>query len=670
MKSRVLMFAVLATLFLTAGAVTRASATTYSISVKTTGLSGTLVVADDAGDDLTFTTNTTQTFANTYASGATYSVTVKTQPTTQTCTLSSNATGTITKNITVTATCKNNYTISVAVTGLTGTLIVKDNKSVDLTFTTNDTQTFSNVYTSGSTYTVSVKTQPSKQSCTLSSNASGTITSNITVTATCVPTYTISVKVTGLTGTLVVEDSLASSLTFTTNTTKAFSKAYASGSAYTVTVETQPAGQTCTLGSNASGTITSNITVDATCASSGNTLSVAVSGLSGTVVFQDDQGATLTFTSNNTQTFSNTYANAATYTVSVTSQPTDQACIPTYSTATINSNTTIEATCATGATRALGTVSDATSIACQGSIKNGVCQQVTVSCPGLPDVYAYVKTNTPTGTSVGTTLWMTGTNGTDLYDSIFNYGSNAVQDVLNANFTTVQISWGAPFNTAQTNGWVSGPGGVLESACRVATLNQWIYTTIQNNTKLPMCATGNSGGAGAIAYALNQYNGTSNLSMVEMTSGPPTARLDWGCGCTEGKVAVACGSSPTLGTCFGAVDGGIWDPAYNPNSPSGDGVCTAAVAGTLPPGGLNFFLGDSANASGAVWNFSNTYVNAIFGGLDNSAGVPIGYEWLGNVTSSKTPAATCMSQDGHTIPDYLDGATQIANDLISLCKIQ
>ena len=669
MKSRVLMVAALAALFFTAGAVTRASATTYTIGVKTTGLVGTLVVADDAGDDLTFTTNTTQTFANTYASGATYSVTVKTQPTIQTCTLSSNATGTITKNITVTATCKTNYTISVKNTGLTGTLVVKDNKSVDLTFTTNDTQTFSNVYSSGSTYTVSVKTQPSKQSCTLSSNASGTITSNITVTATCVPTYTISVAVSGLSGTLVVEDSQSSSLTFTTNSNKAFSKAYASGSAYTVTVETQPAGQTCTLGSNASGTITSNITVDATCAaSSGNTLSVAVSGLSGTVVLEDDQGATLTFTSNKTQTFSNTYANGATYTVSVTSQPTDQSCIPTYSTATINSNTTIEATCATGATRALGTVSDATSITCQGSIANGVCQQVTVSCPGVPDVYAYVKTNTPSGTSIGTVTYSTGTNGTDLYDSIFNYGSTAVQNVLNADYTTVQISWGAPFNTTQVNGWVDGPGGVLESACRIATLNQWIYTSIQNNTKLPYCATGNSGGAGALAYSINQYNNADIFSMLEITSGPPTARMDWGCGCTEGKVAVSCGPDPTAGTCFGVTDGSIWDPAYNPNSPANEGVCTDAVNGTLPPGGLTFFQGDSAEAPAAVYSFPTTYINQVFGSLDGSAGVPIGEEWFTHITSSK--AQVCFLNGQHSLADTLAGAEQIANDLISLCKIQ
>lgn len=668
MKSRILLVAALAALFFTAGAVTRASATTYSISVKTTGLSGTLVVADDAGDDLTFTTNSTQTFANTYASGATYSVTVKTQPATQTCTLSSNATGTITKNITVTATCKNNYTISVAVTGLTsGSLVVKNNKSIDLTFTANNTQTFSNVYTSGSTYTVSVKTQPSGQTCTLGSNASGTITSNITVNATCVKNYTISVAVSGLSGTLVVGDNQSSSLTFTTNSTKAFSKAYASGSTYSVTVTTQPAGQTCTLGSNSTGTITSNITVDATCASSGNTLSVAVSGLSGTVVFQDDQGATLTFTSNKTQTFSNTYASGATYTVSATAQPTDQACIPTYSTATINSNTTIEATCATGATRALGTVSDATSIACQGSIKNGVCQQVTVSCPGVPDVYAYVKTNTPTGTSVGTVTYSTGTNGTDLYDSIFTYGSTAVQNVLNANYTTVQISWGAPFNTTQVNGWVDGPGGVLESACRVATLNQWIYTNIQNNTKLPYCATGNSGGAGALAYSINQYPNANIFSMLEITSGPPTARMDWGCGCTEGKVAVSCGG-PTDGTCFGVTDGAIWDPAYNPNSPTNEGVCTDAVNGTLPPGGLTFFQGDSAEAPGAVYSFPTTYINQVFGSLDTSAGVPIGAEWFTHITSSKNQV--CFSGGQHSLADTLAGAEQIANDLIADCKIQ
>jgi len=650
------------------------TANTYKISVAVTGLSGTLKVEDDKGATLTFTTNKTQTFSTSYNSGSSYTISITSQPTGQTCTLSSNASGTITSNITVTATCTTNgvdYKISVAVTGLAGNLVMQDDKGDNLTFTTNNTQTFATSYASGSSYTVSVKTQPTGQTCTLSSNATGTITSNITVTATCTTSevnYKISVAVTGLTGTLVMQDDKGDNLTFTTNNTQTFATSYASGSSYTVSVKTQPAGQTCTLSSNATGTITSNITVTATCTTSGVNykISVAVTGLSGTVVMQDDQGATLTFTSNKTQTFSNTYASGATYTVYVTSQPSEQSCIPTYSNGTITSNTTIAATCATGSTRQLGTISDVSSIACQGSIKNGVCQQMTVSCPGVPNVFAYVKTNTPTGTTLGTATYTTGGDGNSLYDSIFTYGSTAVGNVLAAGFTTVQISWGTPFNSDQPNGWAEGPGGVLANACRYATLTEWIYTNIQNNTSLPYCATGNSGGAGALAYALSQYGSSNILSMAEVTSGPPTGRLDWGCGCTEGKLAVQCGTSSTLGTCFGTADAPFWDPAYNPNVTPG--LCTDAVDGTLPPGGLNFFLGDSVEAPGAAYKFPSTYVNLVFGGADDSSAIPIGQDWFNNITSTKAQA--CVADGQHSMANTLVGAEQIANDLISLCKLQ
>jgi hypothetical protein len=291
---------------------------------------------------------------------------------------------------------------------------------------------------------------------------------------------------------------------------------------------------------------------------------------------------------------------------------------------------------------------------------------MTVSCPGVPDVFAYVKTNTPTGTSLGTATYNTGTDGNGLYESIFTYGSTAVGNVLSAGFTTVQISWGTPFNSDQPNGWAQGPGGVLTAACRYATVTQWIYNNIQNNTKLPYCATANSGGAGALAYALSQYNSGSVLSMAEVTSGPPTARLDWGCGCQEGKLPVQCGSSSTLGTCFGTADAPVWDPAYNPNETPG--VCTDAVDGTLPPGGLNFFLGDSVEAPGAAYSFPSTYVNLVFGGADNSSAIPIGQDWFNNITSTKAQA--CVAGGEHSMANTLPGAEQIANDLISLCKLQ
>lgn len=395
------------------------------------------------------------------------------------------------------------------------------------------------------------------------------------------------------------------------------------------------------------------------------TISVDVKGISGSVVLEDDQSETLTFTKAETLKFSNTYASGATYSVSVTTQPTAQACTPTYSSGTIKANLTITVTCAKGTTRALGTVSGVSSIACQGSIKDGVCQQMTVACPGVPNVMAYVKTNTPSGTSKGTATYNTGTEGNGLYESIFTYGTTAVQNVLNAGFTTVQISWGTPFNNNQPNGWVEGPGGVLAAACRYATVTNWIYKNIQNNTKLPYCATANSGGAGALAYALSQYDSGSILSMAEVTSGPPTGRLDWGCGCTEGKMAVQCGSSASLGTCFGTADAPVWDGAYNP---TGAKLCTDAVDGTLPIGGLNFFLGDSVEAPGATYSFTKTYVNLVFGGADDSSAIPIGQHWFNNITSKKGQA--CVAGGQHSLANTLAGADQIANDLISLCKIQ
>ncbi len=652
--------------------VTATCVSNFTISVAATGLTGTLVVKDDKADQLTFTTNNTQAFASSYAGGSTYSVSVLTQPSGQTCTLGANATGTITANTTVTATCTTttqNFNLSVAATGLTGTLLVQDSKSDQLTFTTNNTQTFATQYASGSTYSVTIQTQPSGQTCTLGSNASGTISANTTVTATCVSNFTISVAVTGLTGTLIVQDSKADSLTFTTNNTQTFASTYAGGSTYSVSIQNQPAGQTCTLSANASGTITANTTVTATCATSGSglTVSVAVTGLSGgSVTLTDDQGDTLTFNSNTTQSFAKTYTTGSAYTVYVSGQPTAQSCIPTFSTGTINSNVTVNASCATGGTRALGTVSNVSSIACQGGLKNGVCQQMTVSCPGVPDVQAYVKSNTPTGTVLGTVTYNTGTDGNGLYESIFTFGSTAVGNVFNAGFRTVQIDWGTPFNTTQPAGWVQGPGGVLAGACRYATVTQWIYDNIQASTSIPMCATANSGGAGVLAYALSQYPSSDVLAMAEVTSGPPTGRLDWGCGCLQGKLPVQCGSATTLGTCFGVADAPVWDPAYNPTATTG--LCSAAVGKSLPPGGLNFFLGDSVEAPGALYSMPKTFVNLVFGGADNSSAIPIGQDWFNNITTNKAQA--CVAGGMHSLANTQAGATQIANDLIGMCKLQ
>jgi N-acetylneuraminic acid mutarotase len=72
---------------------------TYSIGGTLSGLSGTVVLQNDGGDNLSLTNNGTFTFTTSVASGGAYKVTVLTQPTGQTCAVTSGS-GTATANVT------------------------------------------------------------------------------------------------------------------------------------------------------------------------------------------------------------------------------------------------------------------------------------------------------------------------------------------------------------------------------------------------------------------------------------------------------------------------------------------------------------------------------------------------------------------------------------------
>ena len=67
---------------------------TYTVGGAVNGLSGTLVLQNNASDDLTITQDGLFTFSTALADGSSYNVTVKTEPSGQNCTLS-NGSGTI-----------------------------------------------------------------------------------------------------------------------------------------------------------------------------------------------------------------------------------------------------------------------------------------------------------------------------------------------------------------------------------------------------------------------------------------------------------------------------------------------------------------------------------------------------------------------------------------------
>ncbi len=161
----------------------------YTIGGTVSGLSGTVVLQNNGGDDRTITADGAFTFATALADGSGYNVTVKTQPAGQTCTVSKN-TGTISgADVTdVTVTCSvDTYTVGGTVSGLSGTVALQNNGGDDLTISADGAFTFSTAIADGSDYSVTVKTQPSGQSCFVP-NGSGTVSgANVTdVTMNCV----------------------------------------------------------------------------------------------------------------------------------------------------------------------------------------------------------------------------------------------------------------------------------------------------------------------------------------------------------------------------------------------------------------------------------------------------------------------------------------------------
>lgn len=171
-------------------------------------------------------------------------------------------------------------------------------------------------------------------------------------------TYSIGGNVTGLTGTgLVLQDNGGDNLSVSAAGSFTFATKLASGASYSVTVMTQPSGQTCTVASG-SGTVSGNVTtVAVSCTSSGSNVTIGgtVTGLTGTVVLQDNGGDNLSVTQNGPFTFATALATGTAYAVTVLTQPSGQTCTVTSGTGTTASaNVTNVAVACSAATASAG----------------------------------------------------------------------------------------------------------------------------------------------------------------------------------------------------------------------------------------------------------------------------------------------------------------------------
>ncbi len=165
------------------------------------------------------------------------------------------------------------------------------------------------------------------------------------------PSYTVGGTLSGLTGTVVLQNNESDDLTITADGAFTFATKVADGGAYSVTVLTQPATQTCTASSN-TGTIAGADVTSVSVVCSVNTYNVGgtISGLTGTVVLQNNGADDLSVVSNGTFTFATKVAEGGAYAVTVKTWPFLQKCIISNGTGTIaGANVTnVTVACASG----------------------------------------------------------------------------------------------------------------------------------------------------------------------------------------------------------------------------------------------------------------------------------------------------------------------------------
>ena len=154
-------------------------------------------------------------------------------------------------------------------------------------------------------------------------------------------TYTVGGSVSGLTGNSVaLRLNGGADLIISANGNYTFPSRIANGTAYTITVQTQPTGpsQTCAL-TNATGTIAANVTnVTVTCTTNTYRVRGTLGGLSGgSVVLQNNGGGDLTLSANGAFEFATAVPSGGAYAVTVGAQPLgpSQTCVVTQGAGTV-----------------------------------------------------------------------------------------------------------------------------------------------------------------------------------------------------------------------------------------------------------------------------------------------------------------------------------------------
>ena len=380
-----------------------------------------------------------------------------------------------------------------------------------------------------------------------------------------ISSFTVGGTISGLSGTIVIENNGEDALSPSTDGPFTFPTPVAQGMPYEVTIRTQPAGQTCSI-TNGSGTMGgANVTnVSVTCAANTYTVGGSISGLSGTVTLQNNGADNLSTPSNGSFTFSTPVAEGASYNVTVLTQPSGQTCSVTNGSGTMGGAnvTNVSVTCAVEMTTLTTSVSDLalsitgyTEFGVAGTPSSGVARVISITNTGSNSAMDLnVSTPTwPSGTTSMTSCGATLASGASCTITV-TPGSTATSDGTNPSTVgtapvpgVVSVS-SSNANTVNTNVVVIGYGTIWQgghifalddSTPNTGSVGGKVLTTSDQASTLPNGIVWSSDDSGSAVFDL--IYGVSEVS-TSSTADPSTGQVSGQLAC-NGNVDGFCNTN-------------------------------------------------------------------------------------------------------------------------------
>ena len=267
-----------------------ASTSTYYVSGTVSGLAAgaQLMLSNNGGDALSVGNNGRIVFAAPIGANGSYAVTVGSQPTGQTCTVSNGSGAGVVADITgVRVNCSTTaFSVSGAIVGLAAgsQVTLMNNGSDALTRDADGNFTFATPVALNGGYSVTVQSQPAGQTCTVTKgSAAGVVANASNVAVVCSATsFVVSGSVSGLNAgaQVTLKNNSADALIVGTNGSFRFETPVAYNAGFTITVGTQPVGQTCTVSNGSGSDVVANVSAAAVvCSSNAYVVAGTLSGL-------------------------------------------------------------------------------------------------------------------------------------------------------------------------------------------------------------------------------------------------------------------------------------------------------------------------------------------------------------------------------------------------------